>query len=48
MKSHVYRPASPIAWYDQFKNVLESLSTANHDFILLGDFNINFPSDETL
>ena len=39
---NVYRPDSPVEWLNHFTNVLDIVSNTRHDFILVGDFNIDF------
>ena len=39
---NVYRPPnSKVDWFDHFKNLLEVITDSNHDFIMIGDFNID-------
>ena len=39
---NIYRPESPVSWFDKFKSLLESLSETRYDLVIVGDFNIDY------
>ena len=43
---NVYRPDSPVSWYDHFTELLDHVCNVTYDLYIMGDFNIDFSNDQ--